>query len=517
MRLSPLFNRAVAVLSIALFTWSYFNTTTSPLTQRSSPATVSVIVQDHLKKNGGKLQAFSSAKPIIEKDGSLNVPSEEELQHFPGATVVEADEVEGPEANQYTRVKILQTDFKSPMVRSEEVIDKKTGKTLAHEEMAANHLLVSLPPGEDPEIFLRQLGPHATAIQPVTPDGPYIVYLDSYSIASLSETLTVVKAGEPDFIHHPIDYAGNPNSNWHWGLDKVLGGFSPFTFQRKLTASSPLIAAVIDTGIRYTHQELNIWNNPSPQNGDLYGTNTYSHNSDPMDDNGHGTFCAGIIGAAGNNSMGFIGVTPGVQLMACKAFDKDGSAQISDEIAAIDYACKGGAFILNCSWGGSGYSQALYDALDRARQAGVICVAAAGNDGLINMPFYPASYGSDNNDLQYYQQKKLDNVLAVAASTETDELASFSNYGSSFVSIAAPGVDIHSAFNASDDSYASGSGTSFAAPYVTGALLLLKSQFPNDSYDRLINRLFNAADKPGGLTGKVTFGRLNIARALKQQ
>ena len=285
------------------------------------------------------------------------------------------------------------------------------------------------------------------------------------------------------------------------------------------TDASSVVVAVLDSGARFAHQDLtaNLWRNPGEVSGngldddgngyvdDIYGINAIANNGNPSDDNGHGSHVAGIIGAVGNNNAGVVGVCWRVQLMICKFIDSAGNGWISDAIQSIDYARSKGAKVINLSWGDPDYnSQALYDAIASARDAGIIVVCACGNESLNNdlTPLYPASFS-------------LNNIISVAATTRRDELASFSCYGPSTVDLGAPGDTIASCGNDSNTSYQYRSGTSMAAPAVAGACALVWAQFPSDNYNQIINRILNNVDSLPALAGKcLTGGRLNLNKAL---
>ena len=476
--------------------------------------------------------------------------------------MLESLEITGPEPQQKTRLRILETHFKYPFIRTEEVIDTETGTVVTRTEMVADHLLVTLHQGEDPSSFLKALDIPGSSLIPIT-SNLYRLTLPSHSLEALPQALekfhtqknNTQSIVEPDFIAHSsltqalhipstatcsksIDTVLNlessfnagdsnaipndPSFCYQWGIFPKInrGAFLTSIYQKNSsnidalgawkirTDASSVVVAVLDSGIRYTHEDLaaNMWHDPLPPNEDFYTSNTYGNNNDAMDDNGHGTHCAGIIGAVGNNGIGITGIAWNVQLMPCKCLDQNGSGAASDIILSVEYAMAHGATIFNCSWGVPSYSDALLAALMRARTKGIILVVAAGNEGVDNdeAPSYPASY-------------ELDNIVTVAATTQEDHLACFSNYGANTVSIAAPGSGIYSTFATSDSSYATESGTSMAAPYVTGSFALLKAQFPQKSYTELITRLLKSADKVPALQGKTIAGRLNIRRALAEE
>ncbi|HLP59913.1 MAG TPA: S8 family peptidase, partial [Candidatus Deferrimicrobium sp.] len=287
------------------------------------------------------------------------------------------------------------------------------------------------------------------------------------------------------------------------------------------TGNSEVIVGLIDTGVCYTHEDLadNIWINPReiPGNGvdddgngyidDIHGINAIIENGDPWDDNSHGTHCAGIIGAVGNNNKGVAGVDWTVKIIGLKFLDSQGYGWVSDAVECIDYAVwlkKHGVSIrvLNNSWGGGGYSQSLADAISEANNAGILFTAAAGNDFNDNdiNPDYPACYP---------------NVLAVASTDSNDGLSWFSNYGATTVHLGAPGSEILS--TVLDNSYDSYTGTSMAAPQVSGAAALLLSLNDRLTVLDLKDYLMNYGDPLPVLNGKTVSGkRLNLYNSLNQ-
>ena len=323
----------------------------------------------------------------------------------------------------------------------------------------------------------------------------------------------LVEFAEPDYTARVFAAPNDPKflDGTLWGLNNLgqNGGTADADIDAPegwdvLTSASNIVVAVLDTGVRYTHEDLaaNMWVNP---NGGAHGTNALDGTNDPSDENGtgHGTLVAGILGAVGNNGKGVTGVAWQVQIMACKCFNNFGVGTISSAVACLDYARANGARIINASWGFTN-SVALSNAFYSVREAGLIVVAAAGNasTNIDVAPTYPASYDFDN-------------VVSVAYTTRNDALATDSNYGPTNVDLAAPGEQIYSTWAPSDTFYFSNTGSSFAAPYVTGALALMLAKYPTETHQQIIARLLNATDPLPSLAGKcVTGGRLNLRKAL---
>ncbi len=332
---------------------------------------------------------------------------------------------------------------------------------------------------------------------------------------------------EPNWIVRTQATPNDPRFGELWGLHNT--GQSGGTPDADIDApeawdvtigSSDVVVALIDTGIDYTHPDLaaNMFRNTLDCNNngidddgngqidDCFGIDTANKDSDPIDDNDHGTHVAGTIGAVGNNGVGVVGVNRTVRLMACKFLDSAGSGNVADAIDCLEYVKlmkdRGVNIVAtNNSWGGGGFSQALFDAIEAHRRRGILFIAAAGNAGSNNdaTPFYPAGYS-------------LSNVIAVAATTRTDAQASFSNFGRRTVHLGAPGSEILS--TARSDTYRILSGTSMATPHVTGVAALLKAQDPERDWRAIKNLILAGGDTISSLANTITGKRLNARGAL---
>ncbi len=277
------------------------------------------------------------------------------------------------------------------------------------------------------------------------------------------------------------------------------------------TGDADFLVAIIDGGTDPSHNDLapNIWTNPGeiPGNGvdddgngyvdDVNGWDFFDDDNDTSNDASHGTHVSGTVGAVGDNNRGVVGVMWDVSMIPLK-FIGPFSGSTSDAIRAIEYAVDKGAKVSNNSWGGGGYNASLEAAIAAARDdIGHVFVAAAGNDGTSSAS-YPARYG-------------LDNIISVAATDNRDGIASFSNFSTTNVDIAAPGVDIAS--SVPGNSYSYFSGTSMASPHVAGLAALVYSSAPSLSYSDVINNILSNGRSVAGLATRTATGMVIDAGA----
>ncbi|MCC7440911.1 MAG: S8 family serine peptidase, partial [Bdellovibrionales bacterium] len=272
--------------------------------------------------------------------------------------------------------------------------------------------------------------------------------------------------------------------------------------------SSEIVVAVIDTGVDIEHPDLkeSIWFNAAERFGlrgvdddgngyvdDVYGYDFFADRGDARDDNGHGTHCAGVIGAR-RNTIGIVGVAPQVRIMPLKFLGAAGFGDTLDAVRAVRYAVAMGANVISASWGGAGRSTYLEEAIADARAAGVSFVAAAGNESrdIDASPSFPAAYAG---------------VVAVASTDAADRISSFSNTGDATVLVAAPGTLIRSTLPRSR--WGELSGTSMATPHVAGAVALALSLDSTLTPDG-VGELLCGTAVPKHLT-RVRCGRLDVA------
>ncbi len=351
------------------------------------------------------------------------------------------------------------------------------------------------------------------------------------SVDAMAQQLSAepaIEFAEPNFIYTIDRTPNDPLFGDLWGLHNTgqSGGTPGVDIDAPeawdYSTGGDVIVAVIDTGVDYTHPDLvsNMWRNPGeiPANGidddgngyvdDVFGIDTANADSDPFDDNDHGTHCAGTIAAVGDNGIGIAGVCWRARIMALKFLSASGSGTSFNAIELIQYATRHGARVLNNSWGGGPYSLALLNAIGVAQASNVLFCAAAGNGGADGIgddndisPHYPSSYTNEN-------------VIAVAASDRNELLAVFSNYGSNSVDLAAPGRAILSCVPGGG--YQSWGGTSMATPHVAGAAALLLSFNPHLNVAELKDALLRGVVQAPAYQGKtLTGGRLNVFNAFR--
>ena len=328
---------------------------------------------------------------------------------------------------------------------------------------------------------------------------------------------------EPNFRVKTVATPNDPNYSQLWGMPKIG---APAAWDVSFGNRS-MVAAIVDTGVSYTHPDLasNMWSAPAAFTltvggvqiscpAGSHGLNAITMTCDPADDHGHGTHVAGTLGAAGNNGLGVTGVNWTASIMALKFMDSTGSGSTSDAIKSIDFAIQVKSFfaatgtpvnvrVLSNSWGGPGFSQALLDEINAAGANDMLFVSAAGNASTNDdvSKLYPASFATANQ-------------ISVAATDTNDALAGFSSYGPATVHLGAPGVNILSTYLG--NGYASLSGTSMATPHTAGAALLVLSGCPSLNTAALKSALLANVDPVPSLSGlTVTGGRLNVGRAIQ--
>ena len=344
------------------------------------------------------------------------------------------------------------------------------------------------------------------------PDGP-----DQIALGEGIDPQAALKAlqANPDVVYaqsdgttHVAAIPNDPKFSQQWALSNPIGPDIGATQAWNVTTGNPAtIVAVIDTGVDLNHPDLasKIWTNPDPNQGgyigDIHGWNFLNGTPNVMDTNGHGSHVAGIIAAASNNGVGVSGVDWNAQIMPLKTIDGSGDGTVDAAVAAVYYAVQHGARVINASWDGPDYDPALNNAIAYADSQGVVFVAAAGNESADNdlTPTYPASYPEPN-------------LISVAAVDQSGNLANFSNYGPTTVGLAAPGVNILSTV---PGGYAFYSGTSMAAPFVSGAVALLVGLHPTWTAPQLVQRILSTVTPLPSLQGvTISGGMLNVAAAI---
>jgi subtilisin family serine protease len=339
---------------------------------------------------------------------------------------------------------------------------------------------------------------------------PKVIYAERNGIVSLDL--------QPNDPYYSSSNSWGQNYQDLWGIHKI----EPESAWDISTGSKNVVVAVIDTGIDFSHEDLadNIWINQNEipgnnidddNNGyvdDWRGWDFVNSDNNPTDDYGHGTHCAGILGATGNNNLGIAGVNWQLSIMAVKFLNSSGFGTDAGAAQSIIYAADMGAKVLSNSWGGSGPSQVINEAINYAHQENIVIVAAAGNSNLEITNFSPAHHPL---------------VIAVGATDYQDNKASFSNWGN--IDVVAPGVDILSLRaqntnmgNALNSQYTRASGTSMATPYVAGLAALSLAKNPQLTAEQIRQVIRHSADDLGatGWDQYFGFGRINAQKAFTE-
>ena len=315
-----------------------------------------------------------------------------------------------------------------------------------------------------------------------------VVEMALASVATFSEktrVLDLVTYIEPNMKFKAAFTPNDPYWSYQWGPQKIGADWAWNT----TIGNRSVIVAVVDTGIYYTHPDI------APNYVPL-GYDWVNNDTDPMDDHGHGTHCAGIIAAVLNNNIGIAGLAQ-VSVMAEKGLNYGGWGTEDWLANAIAHAADMGANVISMSWGGYFHSELIYEAIRYAYHAGVLLVAAAGNEAT-STKSYPAGY---------------EEVIAVAATDQNDYTADWSNFGD-WIELAAPGVSIYSTV---PWGYESWSGTSMACPHVAGVSALVWSLYPNKTRDWVRAWLRYTTDDLGDLGFDIHYGygRINARNAVE--
>ena len=368
-------------------------------------------------------------------------------------------------------------------------------------------------------------------------EGVYLVHtpMDVNDAIARLKSDNSIDFAEPNYIYYHDAASNDPlyTNGSLWGMYgdgsspvNQYGSQAAEAWNLGKTGSSSVVVGIIDEGAMFSHTDLaaNFWTNPydpvdgldNDNNGyvdDVHGWDFANNDNSTFDglSDDHGTHVSGTIGAKGGNSTGVAGVNWNVTMISAKFLGSNGGTT-ANAIKAVDYitdlkTSKGLNIVAtNNSWGGGGFSQALQDAITRAGTAGILFIAAAGNDGLNTETSvsYPSGYSNDN-------------IIAVASITSTGTLSSFSNYALNKVDLGAPGSGIYSTLPVRGkgqvgSGYGSYSGTSMATPHVTGAAALYASTHPGSTAATIKAAILGAAVPTASLYGKcVTGGRLNVS------
>jgi len=471
-------------------------------------------------ENHGPEPVDSMSKIPSPVAGKVSVPA---VESFENTIQVIEPEVKG---DTWERVRILREAGVFPFVR---VVEEMARNPESNEPivvrsmvMLADHVAISVPEDSDEKAIREAVEALGYSVARAYPFSPvWQIALGRHDPAAVPDALAAIAAAipevavEPDTLYFPDAVPDDYDPVKMWGLRKIEAEAA----WSVAVGSEKTVVGIIDSGAELSHPDLaaNLWVNPGEiagngidddSNGlidDIHGWDFVGNDNEPEDIGRHGTHVAGTISAVGDNGTGVAGVNWNTRLLIVRV--GEGSFDTAVLAQAIDYVTdlkESGVDIIatNNSYAGSSRSSLLTSAISRSGEAGILFVAAAGNETSNNdsFPQYPASYD-------------LENVISVASSNLADQLSIFSNFGRNSVDLAAPGSAIRSTIPGSSYGYLS--GTSMASPHVAGAVALLHAAEPDLNLEELRERLFETVDLLPALSGKVaTGGRLNLRRAL---
>lgn len=369
----------------------------------------------------------------------------------------------------------------------------------SQQAVVADHVIVKLKPGVALNALVDATATMGYKVSALPPSPVFRVTFPAPDFDAIIRarnairSLPIIVYAEDDGILHAFATPNDPQYTLNqWGANRI-GCTNAWNYRTDATA---IPIAVLDSGVSYSHPDLS-----GSVDTALAWSSDKTNNADDVVSPYHGTAVAGVLGARGNNNLLIAGVCWQARIIPIKVIPGTNSTLA----AGIDHARINGAKVLNISLGSSEYSQALHDAVISAKNAGMILVCAAGNNGR-NIdasppyPVYPAYFGDDN-------------IISVAASNSSEAIVSNTNYGSTSVDLAAPGDAIYTL--SPPATYQHVVGTSFAAPYVAGSCALLWAKSPSLSYQQVRSCILSTVTPFSTLTNKVaTGGRLNLEAAM---
>lgn len=437
----------------------------------------------------------------------------------------------------------------NPSTVSAPLEDMVIAKGPKGERFVANEMLVKFKPGTSDDVKSLVLSRVNASAQEKILTKAMSRFGDSEGLVLVRTPMAVLDAvgklkgmseveyAEPNYVysHHATSNDPYYTDGSLWGMlgdatspANQYGSQAGEAWANNHVGSSEVVVGIIDEGVMYFHEDLqaNVWVNPyDPEDGvdndgngyvdDVYGWDFDKNDNTTYDgtQDNHGTHVAGTIGAVGGNGKGVAGVSWNVKMITAKFLGRNGGTT-ANAIKSVDYITdlktRHGLRLVgtNNSWGGGGFSQGLYDAIERANTADILFMAAAGNGGSDGV-------GDDNDSSPHYPSSyENTNIIAVASIVKDGSKSGFSNFGATSVDIGAPGSAIFSTIpgrgNAS--SYSSYSGTSMATPHVCGGVALYAASNATANAAAIKQAIFESAVPTSSLSGKcVTGGRLNVS------